>query len=343
RMKYEDELRSSMIIPIRILGLLRKGSFGCVLLGFRPQESVIAVKVIHKERYNPNELDAAIELTKKFVCPYIVRFSGYVIREHSMILQMQYANISTLEIIPNNKEFCLPSFTQRALMKQILEGMKAFHSTGLVHRDIKCDNILLHSTSGTMFVHAKISDFGLAKKENQINEKNYIVGTLPFMAPELFKHPLTKSQKVDIYSLGVVFYRIVTCNFPIVLQEDIDTHKMILLDIPKFEKPLEIKDNTQWDLLSQMLEFDPDKRITAAEALQHPYFTSSEALADISQDQKTLARMASEAKQNGETRITDYDVNPSFIVAEHIIRKFMPTNISELRLINWRIRRERIS
>ncbi|KAA6376221.1 MAG: hypothetical protein EZS28_028254, partial [Streblomastix strix] len=48
----------------------------------------------------------------------------------------------------------LPTYTLRALMKQILEGMKAFHSSGLVHRDIKCDNILLQSPRVSGRVHS---------------------------------------------------------------------------------------------------------------------------------------------------------------------------------------------
>ncbi|KAA6353651.1 MAG: hypothetical protein EZS28_050822, partial [Streblomastix strix] len=75
---------------------------------------------------------------------------------------MEYANMMTLDIIAKYPDIPLPTYTLRALMKQILEGMRTFHSSGLVHRDIKCDNILLHSPPGYGRVHAKISDFGFA-------------------------------------------------------------------------------------------------------------------------------------------------------------------------------------
>ncbi|KAA6373893.1 MAG: hypothetical protein EZS28_030579, partial [Streblomastix strix] len=55
----------------------------------------------------------------------------------------------TLDIIAKQPDIQLPTQTLRALMKQIFEGMRAFHSSGLVHRDIKCDNILLHSPPGS--------------------------------------------------------------------------------------------------------------------------------------------------------------------------------------------------
>ncbi|KAA6368401.1 MAG: hypothetical protein EZS28_036072, partial [Streblomastix strix] len=59
--------------------------------------------------------------------------------------------------------------------------MKVFHSAGLIHRDIKCDNILLHSPPGSGRVYAKISDFGFAKKEEMTSEQTYLAGTIPFM------------------------------------------------------------------------------------------------------------------------------------------------------------------
>ncbi|KAA6370887.1 MAG: hypothetical protein EZS28_033585 [Streblomastix strix] len=66
-------------------------------------------------------------------------------------------------------------------MKQIFEGMRAFHSTNLVHRDIKCDNILLHSPPDSGRVYAKISDFGFAKEVDLINEQTYHIGTIPYI------------------------------------------------------------------------------------------------------------------------------------------------------------------
>ncbi|KAA6388908.1 MAG: hypothetical protein EZS28_015564 [Streblomastix strix] len=70
------------------------------------------------------------------------------------------------------------------------------------------------------------------------------------------------------------------------------------------DRPPEIKDNILWDLLSKLLEFDPILRITAKEALQHPYFTSPAALSDISKDQQDLALLAVTAELNGDKIIS---------------------------------------
>ncbi|KAA6372890.1 MAG: hypothetical protein EZS28_031582, partial [Streblomastix strix] len=69
--------------------------------------------------------------------------------------------------------------------------------------DIKCSNILMHCPLGSGRVHAKISDFGLAnKQEDSINEQTQVVGTLLHMAPEMFLVPPNQDQSSDIYALG---------------------------------------------------------------------------------------------------------------------------------------------
>ncbi|KAA6402435.1 MAG: hypothetical protein EZS28_002041 [Streblomastix strix] len=154
-------------------------------------------------------------------------------------------------------------------MKQALEGVKVLHKAAIIHRP-----------PGSGRVHVKISDFGLAKIQQFQNVQIYTQGTLPFMAPELFKWPIIVTQKVDIYALGITFYKLLLHELP-VNQKNFQDQKLVLIDMPRIEKPSEITDNLLWDLLSKMLNFDPNKRISAVEALQHPYFTSPEAKADL--------------------------------------------------------------
>ncbi|KAA6387335.1 MAG: putative serine/threonine protein kinase [Streblomastix strix] len=219
---------------------------------------------------------------------------------------MEYANMMTLKIIAKQSQTYLPSFTLRALMKQILEGMRVFHETGLVHRDIKCDNILLHSPPGSGRVYAKISDFGFAKKVDLNNKQTYLAGTIPFMSPEQFHENPIITQNVDIYALGITFYKLITHKYP-VNERNIKEQSKKITKLKCIKRPSEIKDNLLWDLLSQLLEFNTNKRITAAQALQHPYFTSHEAKADISKEYKDLAQQST---------ITEFDKDPTFFVSE---------------------------
>ncbi|KAA6400111.1 MAG: putative protein kinase [Streblomastix strix] len=219
----------------------------------------------------------------------------------------------TLDIIAKQPQIPLPSYTLRALMKQILEGIHIIHSEGFIHRDIKCDNILIHCPQGTGRVYVKISDFGFTKKEDLNNEQLYYRGTICYMAPEYFKKPRIITKKTDIYSVGITFYNIITCSFP-VNENGIEEQKQKLAQLKCIEKPSEITDNQLWGLLSQMFEFDPDKRISAEQALQHPFFTSPEAIADISPEQHELAQKAIVEQQMGNKSITIFDTNPSYIL-----------------------------
>ncbi|KAA6381913.1 MAG: hypothetical protein EZS28_022560 [Streblomastix strix] len=123
--------------------------------------------------------------------------------------------MNTLNLFAKQPQISLPSSILRALMKQILEGMRVFHETGLVHRDIKCDNILLHCPPGTGHVYAKISDFGFAKKEDLNHEQTQFAGTIPYMSPEQFHKNPVITQKVDIYALGITFYKLITHKYPV--------------------------------------------------------------------------------------------------------------------------------
>ncbi|KAA6369890.1 MAG: putative Serine/threonine-protein kinase/endoribonuclease ire-1, partial [Streblomastix strix] len=225
---------------------------------------------------------------------------------------MEYANMKTLNIIAKQPQIHLPTYTLRALMKQILEGLRVFHSIGFTHRDIKCDNILLHSPPNSGRVHAKFSDFGFVKKEDLNNEQTYAAGTVPYMGPELFQKTIRSTQKVDIYALGITFYRLVTNKYPVNCSTFKEQGKA-LNAMTGIQRPSKLKDDILWNLLSKMLEFDPNKRITASEALQHPYFTSPEALSDISKEQQDLASLAAVAELEGDSNITEFDKDPTFI------------------------------
>ncbi|KAA6359130.1 MAG: hypothetical protein EZS28_045343, partial [Streblomastix strix] len=210
----------------------------------------------------------------------------------------------TLNIIAKQPHVSLPSFVLRALMKQILEVLRVIHSIGLVHRP-----------PGSGRVYAKICDFGFTKKEDLQNEQIYIVGTVPFMSPEQFNEKALITQKVDIYALGITFYNIITHKFPVKCPSLKEQGKK-MAKLKSIDRPSEIKGDILWGLLSKMLEFDPIKRITAAEALQHPYFTSPEAILDISKEQQDLASSATTAKLEIDSNITEFDKDPTFIVAQ---------------------------
>ena len=102
------------------------------------------------------------------------------------------------------------------IVPQICEALQFAHDKGIVHRDIKPENILIDRAG-----QVKIADFGLAKltglraEELTISRTGQVLGTLHYMSPEQVERPLEVDHRADIYSLGVVFYQMLTGELPL--------------------------------------------------------------------------------------------------------------------------------
>ncbi|MGO9479802.1 MAG: protein kinase domain-containing protein [Limisphaerales bacterium] len=110
----------------------------------------------------------------------------------------------------------LPPREALAIIPQICAALQFAHDEGIVHRDIKPENILLDKKG-----RVKIADFGLAKilgqepKDFRLTGARDIMGTPHYMAPEQVEKPQTVDHRADIYSLGVVFYEMLTGELPL--------------------------------------------------------------------------------------------------------------------------------
>mmetsp|Transcript_9113 Transcript_9113/g.12653 ORF Transcript_9113/g.12653 Transcript_9113/m.12653 type:complete len:474 (-) Transcript_9113:473-1894(-) len=192
----------------------------------------------------------------------------------------------------------LPVPMVRSFMRQILAGVGFCHTYRVLHRDLKPHNLLI-SANGTQL---KLADFGLARLSGLPNGPyTYEVVTLWYRAPELLLGASRYSAAVDVWSVGCIFAEMATGMPLFPGRSDIDQLFKIFQrrgtptpemwpactrlphynpEFPNWpEHPItdfvnleSLGSNSAADLLTQILQYDPDRRIVCRSALQHPYF-----------------------------------------------------------------------
>lgn len=150
--------------------------------------------------------------------------------------------------------------------REILEGLAHLHARGIVHRDIKSDNILL-SSDGSV----KLTDFGFcAQLQPDRQNRTSMVGTPYWMAPEVIRRT-AYGPKVDIWSLGILLIEMVDGEPPHLHENPIRALYLIATSgMPKLQNPDKASPMLQ-DLVVQCLQTEPDSRPDASQLLRHPF------------------------------------------------------------------------
>jgi tRNA A-37 threonylcarbamoyl transferase component Bud32 len=204
---------------LEILELLGQGGMGAVYKARQPKlDRMVAVKILppewgkdpaFSERF-AREARALARLTH----PHIVAVHDFGESDGLFYLVMEYVDGANLRHLL--QEGRMKPAEALAVIPQICEALQYAHEEGVVHRDIKPENILLDSKG-----RVKIADFGLAKLLNRpraaftLTGSQQVMGTLDYMAPEQRLRPQEVDHRADIYSLGVVFYEMLTGELPL--------------------------------------------------------------------------------------------------------------------------------
>lgn len=205
---------------LEILELLGEGGMGMVYKARQPQlDRFVALKILSPllsqdpafaERFS-REARALAKLNH----PNIVAIYDFGKAGDFYFFVMEYVDGMNLRQLVQAQKRIQPE-EALTLIPKICEALHYAHEEGVVHRDIKPGNILI-SKKGRV----KIADFGLAKiagresKDSRLTGTQDVMGTLHYMAPEQLENPLAVDHRADIYSVGVVFYEMLTGELPI--------------------------------------------------------------------------------------------------------------------------------
>ena len=204
-----------------------------------------------------------IQVLEKLKHKNIIQLKGHFEDSEMIYLVLQYIPGRDCSKFFKHK---LPSKLQtKSMMRQMIEAVTYLHKKGIVHRDIKLENILVDK-----HYNIKMIDFGLsAIKETEFDILHDTLGTLRYTAPELIKGE-GYNESVDIWGLGVIFFMLLTGEFPFNGSSKTSIFRRIqekTLHFSKYDL-----DKKEVYLLKSMLTKDPEKRIEIDDILSDPFF-----------------------------------------------------------------------
>ena len=261
----------------KIISKLGSGSFGKVYLAQNKYtKEKVAMKVIkkaNKDLLSDGEIKDEIEILKKLDHPDIVRIIESFNTKDSYVLVTEYCEGGELFDQVRNQ---LSETQISVIFKQLLSGLAYLHSHNIVHRDLKLENILIQEkekskTNGEDLFNIKIIDFGTARIFDNKRNPQSIVGSSYYIAPEVLKQKYNK--ECDLWSVGVILYMFIVGHAPFDGCDDEEITNSIQRGIYR-------KDDKRWkkaskevkDLIQRLLLYNPSKRLTAIQALRHPWF-----------------------------------------------------------------------
>ncbi|EKX74349.1 protein kinase domain containing protein [Theileria equi strain WA] len=266
--------KSSFKENYKAVKLLGKGSFGEVLLCIhRATGNQYAIKVISKnslkKKGDHESLLREVNVLKDLDHPNIMKiFEFFEDEKYYYFVTELYSGGELFDEIVSRKRFS--EYDAARITKQILSGITYMHRQNIVHRDLKPENLILESRVPNSNI--RIIDFGLStyySDESKLKDK---IGTAYYIAPEVLKG--IYDQKCDIWSIGVILYILLSGFPPFNGASEAEIIKKVQAGKYSFEMSLWQKvSESAKDLIRRMLSYNPAKRISAAEALEHHWIT----------------------------------------------------------------------
>ncbi|KWX12264.1 Kinase/ CMGC CDK [Giardia duodenalis assemblage B] len=260
------------------------------------------IRLEHEEEGVPGTAIREVSLLKELQHRNIIELKSVIHHNHRLHLIFEYAENDLKKYMDKNPDVSMRVI--KSFLYQLINGVNFCHSRRCLHRDLKPQNLLLSVSDASETPVLKIGDFGLARAFGiPIRQFTHEIITLWYRPPEILLGSRHYSTSVDIWSIACIWAEMLmkTPLFPgdseidqlfkifeiLGLPDDTTWPGVTALpdwkqSFPKFRgKTLKrvlgaLLDDEGLDLLAAMLEMDPVKRISAKNALEHPYFSHND-------------------------------------------------------------------
>ncbi|XP_077537651.1 MAP/microtubule affinity-regulating kinase 3-like isoform X5 [Haemaphysalis longicornis] len=241
----------------RLLKTIGKGNFAKVKLAKHvPTGKEVAIKIIDKTQLNPSSLQKLfreVRIMKMLDHPNIVKLYQVIETEKTLYLVMEYASGGEVfdYLVAHGR---MKEKEARAKFRQIVSAVQYCHQKRIIHRDLKAENLLL---DGEMNI--KIADFGFSNEFVPGLKLDTFCGSPPYAAPELFQGKKYDGPEVDVWSLGVILYTLVSGSLPFDGANLKELRERVLRG--KYRIPFYMSTDCE-NLLKKFLVLNPAKRAT---------------------------------------------------------------------------------
>ena len=258
------------ITDFNILKELGAGSFGRVLLvQHKVTQAKYAIKAIDKRnKANIQEkpyFRREIEIMYRVHHPNVVKLFGHFEDNTYCYFIMEYISGGNIyALVPKSRS--IPPKQIASIMKDVISAVYFLHHMHpkIVHRDIKPENVLLDKG-----MVGKLTDFGWSNYMQGDIKRTTVCGTPVYLAPEIINNQ-GHDEHVDIWCIGVLLFELMAGYSPWG-GEDVQTVRYNICRL-KIRWPQDI-DRDAMDLISKILKYNPEERLTLRQMLAHPFFT----------------------------------------------------------------------
>ncbi|XP_073466600.1 MAP/microtubule affinity-regulating kinase 3 isoform X3 [Aquarana catesbeiana] len=247
----------------RLLKTIGKGNFAKVKLARHILTGrEVAIKIIDKTQLNPTSLQKLfreVRIMKILNHPNIVKLFEVIETEKTLYLIMEYASGGEVfdYLVAHGR---MKEKEARSKFRQIVSAVQYCHQKHIVHRDLKAENLLLDAD-----MNIKIADFGFSNEFTVGNKLDTFCGSPPYAAPELFQGKKYDGPEVDVWSLGVILYTLVSGSLPFDGQNLKELRERVLRG--KYRIPFYMSTDCE-NLLKRFLVLNPTKRGTLEQIMK---------------------------------------------------------------------------